>query len=176
MRSSPFGHFLFLHKYSYRQQKRRPGSSPWVKPPWWAHWESETFPLRCENASHSSACTSQVPGNHLGIISISFLNRHVVTHHLVPTHFDQSPVSCGVCMSSRRFFHTVQKYACDVNWKLLIVTKCVYVCVADLLPWVPAWPPTPEGTGFYGPKVWLQAGGWVKTIHTIKLLIIWFSI
>lgn len=38
------------------------------------------------------------------------------------------------------------------------------------LPWVPAWPPTPEETGSYGPEVWLQAGGWVKTNNTVKHL------
>lgn len=37
---------------------------PWVRPLWWAHWESETFPLHCEISCHSSSCMSQGPGNY----------------------------------------------------------------------------------------------------------------
>lgn len=40
-------------------------SLPWVKPPWWAHWESETSPLRCRIAFHSSSRTSPKPWNNL---------------------------------------------------------------------------------------------------------------
>ena len=55
-----FAHVVTVNWWQYKGQR----SLPWVRPLWWAHWESETFPLHCEIAFRSSSCTSQEPENH----------------------------------------------------------------------------------------------------------------